>query len=96
MKEHSVRKLPALHANVALRWTGERAGARTPLTRARAHSVSLSFVNSQWELGENEPTVALKLIGLKVWAARSSEGEEANLRQTRPLPRKKPAGRTPG
>lgn len=78
MKARSVRKLPALHANGALPWTGERAHAR-----ARVHSVSLSFVNSQWVLvgtslradKSGETPATLTLIGLKDWDASSSGGE---------------------
>lgn len=50
-RRHGVRKLPALNANVA-REMDRRAGAHGSAACVR-HSVSLSFVNSQWVLSEN-------------------------------------------
>lgn len=67
-----------------------RAGARTH-ARARVHSVSLSFVNSQWVLvgtslradKSGETPATLTLIGLKDWDASSSGGRRGGRKRGR-------------
>lgn len=82
VKEHSVRKLPALNTNICgYRWTSEHVCTHThtqphtPVSGVLASTVSLSVLsavtwyqvkNSLWAQMSPEPTVTLKPIGLKV------------------------------
>lgn len=56
MKEHSVRKLPALNTNIGgYRWTGEHVHTQTHTHTPVSDTVSLSFVNSQTVSSEKWP-----------------------------------------
>lgn len=79
VKEHSVRKLPALHTNIrGYRWTGRHVHthklSQQPVTRSAPPCLSvLSTVSryqvkcSLWAQMSQQPTVTLKPIGLKLW-----------------------------